>query len=218
MRPSVDIIIASYEQDDSSIWDLVLCLETVNRFTDLPFRILLERSKDSAAANRNRGLGRSTSPYICFLDDDAWVTPNWCSTLVETLETFPEAGMVAPKIKLETGRIFCAGVGFTPPDTFFPIGWNSRDDGDHPVLSEPFALPTTCLMVRRSVIEIAGGFDEEYLGSQWEDIDYYMKLRQTPFRGFINRIATVYHRNSYRVPQDGINKQRFLSKWAEYVS
>ena len=72
--PLVDIVIPSLATSREAPPHLRLCLDSLRDFTDVPSRVLLETSGRSAAVNRNRALARGTAPFVCFLDDDAWVT------------------------------------------------------------------------------------------------------------------------------------------------
>jgi O-antigen biosynthesis protein len=212
--PLVDIIIASLERPGGLPEHLELCLETIRCYTDVPHRILLERSKESAAVNRNRGLRRSVASYVCFLDDDSWVTPEWCTKLLDVLKRNAQIAMVGPKLKLEQGQIFCFGIEYRPPWTFLPVGYGDEDDVKYDIDVEPFAIPSTCLMVRREAIDAVGGFDEGYESCQWEDLDYYLRLRSKGFRGVVTGAVTVYHRHMFRSASYEANSTLFRQTWA----
>jgi GT2 family glycosyltransferase len=214
----VDIIIASLEIDGGSSKCLELCLETVESFTgDVPHTIVLERSTESASVNRNNGIQRSSSPFVCFLDDDAWVTPGWLSGLLEIMENGTGIGMAGPKLKTEDGRIFCFGLSFDPPSDVGPVGYGEDDGEAYAGLFEPFAIPTTCLLVRREAVESAGLFDTGYKSCQWEDIDYYLRLRKSGYRGLVTGAVTVYHQHLFRSNHYDENTKLFLDQWSEHL-
>jgi GT2 family glycosyltransferase len=218
MASQLDIIVASFGDPNESPNHLRLCLHTVHAFTDISHRVLLERSSASASVNRNRALARVEAPYVCFLDDDAWVTPYWSARLIEVLESSPEIGMVGPKLKLGDGRLFCFGIARTGVGEFQPFAYNAIDDGRYCGLAEPFALPSTCLMVKRAAVLAAGSFDERYSACQWEDLDYYLRLRLAGFRGLVNGAATVYHRHMFRSNAYELNRAIFVETWAKVLS
>jgi len=137
----LDIVVASYDRRGQRSADLDRCLASVRAHTRTPHRVLVEQSCSSAAANRNRALARSRAPMVCFLDDDAWVTPGWSETLVALLGIAPDVGMAGPKIKLRNGMIFAFGMGFQPPDRFGPVGYGSHDGPQFERVVEPFAIP-----------------------------------------------------------------------------
>jgi len=215
---ALDIVIPSLRTLDEPNWELTFCLATIRRFTDITYRLILEQGPGSASANRNLGLRKSTAPVVCFMDDDVWVTPGWCSRLLDCFKDDKTIGMVAPKIKLETGRLFSVGMAYVPPHHIYPIDFLALDTGIHNKISHPFAIPTTCLMVRREAIDQAGLFDEGFKSSQWEDIDYYLRLREVGFRGVLNGEVTLYHRNLYRTSHELQNQIRFMDKWRSKMS
>lgn len=216
MTALVDIVIASYTGNPAGAETLELCLESLRAFTGVPHRVLLERSGDSAAVNRNRALARSTAPVVCFLDDDAWVTPGWCEGLLAVLE-HGRVAMAGPKLKLENGRVFCFGIEYRHGQSFLPIGYGDEDDGRYDRVYEPFAIPSTCLLVKREAVLTAGGFADGYGSCQWEDLDYYLRLRRLGYRGLLDGRVTVYHRHLFRSSTYDDNSDFFFRTWSEHL-
>jgi O-antigen biosynthesis protein len=209
----VDIVIASFGEPGTPSPDLAATLDAVRCCTDVPHRVILERSTASAARNRNRALARASAPWICFLDDDALVTPGWCGGLLAALARHPAFTLAGPKLNLDARHLFCFGIGFAPPAHIAPLGYGALDDGSADAWIEPFAIPTTCLLVRRDAAAAAGPFDEAYGACQWEDVDYYLRLRAAGFRGLVTGAVTVFHRHRHRYAGGGDNEQRFLRRW-----
>ena len=54
------------------------------------------------------------------------------------------------------------------------------------------AVTAACLMVRRSVYEEAGGFDEAFK-YDWNDVDFCLRLRQLGYRTIYTPHAVLYH-------------------------
>lgn len=217
--PALDIVVASYGEPGTSDPALGLCLESIEAFTGaFAYRVIVERSLASAAANRNRALERSDAEFVCFLDDDAWVTEGWCEGLLGFLEANPEVSMVGPKLKLEDGRIFALGIGYQHPFKFYPIAQNRPDAAEFDTTSRPFALPTTCLVLRRQALDEAGHFDEGFQSCQWEDLDQYLRLKLAGHAGALLGAVTVYHANKFRSFHYDENYQRFRERWQPHAA
>ena len=209
----LDIVIPSFKDADDRGEDLEFCVQAVREYTEVAHRVLVERSNASAAENRNRALAKVSAPYVCFLDDDAWVTPGWAGVLLRRIQSDATIAMAGPKLKFETGRIFCTGIDYVPPDDFAPMGQGDADDGKHDFVHEPFAIAATCLVVKTEAVHAVGGFDEQFRSCQWEDLDYFLRLKSLGFRGVVDCAATVYHRNQFRTTHYEKNKELFMGKW-----
>lgn len=115
-----------------------------------------------ASRKWNRALEAAAAPFVAWLDDDDCKEPNWISA------------MVAPLCARETvGATVCGGVcidgnGVRHKAAF---GQPSLDYGD--LVAAKF-VTTGQMMVRRSVLEDVGGFDEA-LGCS-EDWDFCLRL------------------------------------------
>ncbi len=209
-KPKIDVIVASYASDENT-GPLEDCIQSVRAFTRSAVRLIVERSKQSAAVNRNRALEKSDADIICFLDDDAWVTPDWDAPLLKVLQS-GDFQAVAPKIKLEDGRIFSCGLGFAPPDTFLPIGYGFRDSETYSSQFEVFGLPTTCMMVSRKALQGAK-FCESYGSCQWEDVDFLMQMKVKGVRSAYCGYSTAYHKNLFRTDDNLRNRNLFTKTW-----
>src|SRR5436305_11469271 len=68
--------------------------------------------------DQNRGFGtainqvysRSMSPFLAALNDDAFVSPHWLSSLLDVIESRPDVGMCASQVSLLGGQIDSSGV------------------------------------------------------------------------------------------------------------
>lgn len=141
----------------------VPCESPVRRHAgDVPVTYRRDDGQGPGAA-RNIGIRAATGTYVAFLDDD----DRW---LPEKIERQVEA--------------FAPGVG-TVYTGQFTVRDGERVGGRTPSLSgwvteqllRGVALcPTSTVMVRRDLIERAGGFDEEF--PIWEDREWYVRLSQ----------------------------------------
>ncbi len=123
------------------------------------------------AAARNRGIAASDSQWCAFIDDDAIVAPEWLGTLIDTVR------ICSP---------YCIGI----EGSVFPEG-----DGlwDHEVMNLDGGLFITANMVwRRSALELAGMFDEDFPGPFAEDHELSVRMERYGFTVFVPRMR-AYH-------------------------
>lgn len=132
---------------------------------------LIRASRNGGPARaRNLGIRASTGDVVAFLDADDWWEPGHCETVVTLLERFPEAGVAASAARFvgtREGRFtphFPPGV---PTDVF----WQALRYAP---------IPQMAAMVRRSLLEEVGGYDEQLRRAQ--DFDLWIRLsRRTRF-------------------------------------
>lgn len=139
-------------------------------------------AKRGAAVARNRCLRSATQPYLAFLDaDDLWM-PGHLHALAETLTSRPELGLVYDRgyDVDSSGRVL--NPRFREPH-------EPRTTPDKLMLEQCFG--TGQVMVRRSVFETVGLFDESL--RHCEDHDMWLRILEAfpaayvPFDGFLYR-------------------------------
>lgn len=128
--------------------------------------VYLRQQNAGPARARNAGLARATGEFVCFLDSDDLWAPTIVSTLHRLLQTHPSAGLA-----------FSAYTCIGPDDEV--LGLRPTRLPPEPregLLSKPFArlmdhMPTntTCVMVRKAVLDELGVFDTGlYIGEDWD--------------------------------------------------
>jgi len=182
------------------------------------------------AANQGMGLGRGD--YVLLLNNDTRVEPGWLENLVDALEADPKAGISSPLVlDMATGKIQSAGGVIHKPDgsVVFPLRGEARDcpqalkAGDQSTGSGP------CMLVKRSVIEKVGFFDEGFSPAYFEDSDLCYRARQAGFRILYVPSAVIHHAGQVttadvvRRKQMDMNEvfrrnaQTFFSRWMPMV-
>lgn len=164
---------------------------------------LVKRQHGGVANARNAGAALSTvhARYLVFLDaDDLW-DRTLLATLVDALERRPDAAgaFVLAEYVDDNGNVLHPGD--------FPRHMRGREDlrdgrlvprdsgadveFEHLFLAN-LIYPPSCLLVRRSAFEAAGGFDDRFLAEDWE---FVVRLaRQGPIVP-VDRVLAGYRRH-----------------------
>jgi GT2 family glycosyltransferase len=134
----------------------------------------------AGAGNRGRALARGD--LLILLHDDAEIEPGWMEALVETADSYPEAGAIGGKVLYPDGQLQFAGailwqngicsfpwVGEWPPPTAF----NRLRAVDF--------CGTSSLLVRAGLWDFVGGLDEQFYPVYYVDVDLAMALRKLGF-------------------------------------
>lgn len=131
---------------------------------------------------RNVGAASGTAGWIAFLDaDDLW-RPGWLEAVATVVARSPEVGL-------------CYGTVETADATGQPIRAPEprRPSGDlyQRLLDDSF-ITTSAVVVRRSVFEQVGGFDERY--HEVEDYDLWLRLAERHPFAAVHGQHVVYRR------------------------
>ena len=143
--------------------------EIVRSFQDSRINYFSTKNQGAAAA-RNLGIEKATSPYIAFLDaDDLWFE-NHLEELKNLIERFPNAGMYANRYQL----IFKKGTTYQP--SFFGIA----DDyegvvKDYFASSLHYAIASSIsIAIPKSIFAEVGNF-KQYISSG-QDTDMWIRI------------------------------------------
>lgn len=145
----------------------------------------VRQENGGVARARNRGIAESAGEYIALLDhDDLW-HPAKLAKQVAVLDGRPEVGMVITDVAhldREGKPMGIVGAGYNPSETFarlFVRGY----------------VPTpSAAMIRRSVLEAVGGFDERFNSAGLDDHELWTRIAARYEIASIPEPLT-YHRN-----------------------
>jgi N-acetylglucosaminyl-diphospho-decaprenol L-rhamnosyltransferase len=153
----------------------------------------------------NRGVVRTSTPYVAIVNPDLEVEPGATKALVDVLEREPDVGIVAPRIETPDGRLYPSARTF--PDlvdaaghAFLHFLWRGNPfsrrykmlDWDHAAACDVDWVAGTHLVVRRTAWDEVGGFDEGFF-MYLEDVDLCWRLRRAGWRTRYEPMARVVH-------------------------
>lgn len=142
----------------------------------------------------NKGASVARGRYLCFLNNDTEVTPNWLEELLVTFDYFPGTGLVGSKLIYPDGKLQEAG-GIIWQDG---SAWNfgRYQDPALPVYNyarEVDYCSGASIMVPKALFCELGGFDEYYAPAYCEDADLALKIRDKGYRVIYQPLSTVIH-------------------------
>jgi GT2 family glycosyltransferase len=145
----------------------------------------------------NRGIQQATGEVIVSLNNDTEAAPGWAQALVDTLEAYPEAGIVASKMLLfdERDRIHSAGDGFGVNGLPINRGVWQKDEGQFDKEIYVFGGCGGAVAYRRKMLEEIGLLDEDFF-MYLEDVDLNWRAQLAGYRAVFAPQAVVYHRLS----------------------
>ncbi|MEQ9230631.1 MAG: glycosyltransferase [Cyclobacteriaceae bacterium] len=244
-EPLVSIIIPAYNQAKFTFASILSIARHTEK--DIPYEVILidDCSSDEEARglssrienlvyvqndknlgfllNCNKAAKKAKGKFILFLNNDTNVQPNWLSPLVDILENEPKTGMVGSRLVYPNGIQQEAG-GIIWNDG---SGWNYGKNQD-PKLSEfnyvkeVDYISGASAMIRKTLWEEIGGFDERYIPAYFEDTDLAFEVRKRGYKVKYQPLSWVVHFEGISHGTDegsGIkeyqkkNREKFIEKW-----
>ena len=178
----------------------------------------------------NLGAASTDGGFLLFLNNDTEIiTPDWIEGLVEHAQR-KSVGAVGVKLLYPDHKVQHAGVIMGLSGGVADHAFTGLPD-DHPgyfyyphVVSNFSAVTAACMMVRRSLFDEAGGFDEQ-LPVEFNDTDFCLRVREMGYQNVCVPHVKVYHYESLSrgkpeakprsdIPSDG---EVFAKRWPAYI-
>jgi GT2 family glycosyltransferase len=172
----------------------------------------------------NAGVRAATGTHVVLLNNDiVVVTPDWLEILVWHAE-LPGVGVVGPLLVYPDGSVQHAGIILGPRGTADHVmrGFPGESDGYAGSLSctrEVSAVTGACMLVRRTLYGELGGMSEHF-STQYQDVDFCLRLRRLGYRILFTPRARLVHREgaSRGDYYDLMDRALLLDVWGETIA
>ncbi|MGH9323192.1 MAG: glycosyltransferase family 2 protein [Vicinamibacteria bacterium] len=175
----------------------------------------------------NEGYRLSRHDYLLFLNCDVRVYPSALESLSGFMDSHPEAGAAGGHLLDAHGHpqrgfnvrafptLLSAAIEILLLDKVFPRNPVTRAqrmlDFSFSETSEVDQPAGACLLVRRSVFESVGRFDEKFYPAWFEDVDLCLRLKESGHRVFFVPEARFLHYGGASL--ESLDYREFLSIW-----
>jgi|GEM_PF-3249059 len=172
----------------------------------------------------NQGVASATGRVLLLLNNDIEILhADWIRALLEQVQR-PEVGAVGAKLLYPGGLIQHAGIvlglGGVAGNAFClcPDAPPRPSSYAHAV-REVSAVTGACLMVRREVWDLVGGFDENFLPIAFNDVDFCLRLHDKGFSVLYTPHANLMHYESFSRGKelDSAEVERMKHRWADRI-
>jgi glycosyltransferase involved in cell wall biosynthesis len=153
------LIIDNHSDDDTA--------QVVESFHDARLRLLSVHNHGVIAVSRNHGLAHAAGEYVAFLDSDDWWLPAKLERCVRALDAGAD---------VVYHDLYLARSASQRPRLRRAYTWQLRPPVLADLLERGNALVNSGVIVRRSVLEAAGGQSEDPRIASWEDFECWLRL------------------------------------------
>ena len=183
----------------------------------LPIETIALEENGGFALGCNVGAAAGTNPCVLFLNPDARIEPHAVEALASALEEDERVGAVAPRIVEPDGTLDFSLRRFPRLRSglaqalflhrVFPTAaWVDEVIRDRSAYESAHAVDWVsgaCVMVRRSVLELIGGFDESYFHYS-EDVDLCKRIWASGHGVHYVPTAVAEHEGGGSQPRTGL--------------
>lgn len=182
-------------------------------------RVLAGTGRGCFGTNMNALARAACGKWLCLLNNDTVLKPDWLSALLRLASRRPRAGVIGNFHRFpQTGRVSHAGIVFdtdlTPRQLYLGMPDNRACTG----LSRKFqCVSGACWLVRRDHFLDLGGFDSGYRNG-FEDLDYCLRARDAGQEIWYCGESRIDHHGQSapgRMAQDVDNHRLFLKRWKD---
>lgn len=163
----------------------------------VPATVLFNDHNVGACTARNQAIALCRGGDIAFLDNDIVLRDrSWLARLRETLYEDERTAMVTPKLlfPFPPYAIEHAGIAISPHGAIGYLGRGAeREDPQFNMPRELQGSASACVLVKRSVLDEVGGFDEIFNPVQFEDLDLFYRMKSHGYRLCYQPAVEMYH-------------------------
>lgn len=185
-------------------------------------RVLTGPDTNSRAAACNAAAEAAQGDFLVFIDHRViFVQDDWLDQLVAHAQR-PDVGAVGPRVvgpdQTVVHSALVLGLGGVAGDAFSGLSvWDAGYAGRALIDQGVSALPNVCLVVRRALFDVLGGFDEDDLPDNWYHLDFCLRLRDRGLRAVWTPHTLLgwqpKHGPAHGQPGSGEEEDRILQRW-----
>ena len=185
--------------------------------------IIHNNKKYNFVRNCNKASKLAKGKYILFLNNDSKVNKGWLDSLVNIIERDDKIGMVGSKFIYPNKKLQEAGgIVFNNGDCSNFGRYDESDKPEYNYVKEVDYISGASILIRKSIWEKIGGFDERFNPAYYEDTDLAFQLRKNGYKIVYQPKSIVIHfegisngktlKSGIKKYQE-INKIKFIEKW-----
>ena len=182
------------------------------------YKVIQSGENRGYAAGNNVGIRYAMAQgadYVCVLNNDVEVKPDFLQKMVSYMEADPKAGMAGPVVYEFAERNIIQSAGCTITiglgKTSSPLQGKNRNEIEKEAVKYCDGLSGSCLLVRKEVLEKAGLIPENYF-LFFEEMEWCVKIRKQGYKLVVIYASEIYHKGSATLNKTGTVRKYYLAR------
>ncbi len=186
--------------------------------------VLRNEASQGFVRSSNLGGQHARGEFVVMLNNDTEPCAAWIDELIFVFANFPDVGLAGAKFTYPDGKLQEAG-GIVFPNMHV---WNYGRGGNphdprYAYTRQVDYVSGACIMLRKTVWDQLGGFDDFFAPAYYEDTDLAFRVRSLGLRTYFTPFAMIIHfegvssgtsLDSGVKRYQKINEPKFRSRWA----
>ena len=179
--------------------------------------------KNCNNALKNLSLVGGGADYIWLLNNDTQVLPGALESMLDVFNKHDDAGAVGSKLIYPNGLLQEAGGIIYKDATGCNYGrMRNRLDAEYNYLKEVDYCSGASLLLKKSIMDELGGFDERFAPAYYEETDLCFRIREKGYKVYYQPFSEVVHFESISLKNSHdelmkINRNKFITKWHDVL-
>lgn len=174
------------------------------------------------ATGCNIGIQHAKGTYFLFLNTDAWLAPNFFPPLIQEFEKHQEVAAISPKVlnAEDPSKLDNCGSFWSTSTFLYHYGYHQR--ATKRMYAKPrlfFSLKGAIFFVRRSHLEMVGGFDDDFW-CYYEETDLCHRFWLAGFTCLYYPMSIGYHhggKSAEHIPNEFLMFHNFKNHLQSFI-
>lgn len=206
--PSIEIIVVDNSADDSLEKNSPLDIQSNVKVISAPYNL-------GFAGGNNLGASVASGEYYFFVNNDTEFTSGLLYTLLKTLQTNPEVGIVSPKFHYYFQKGTIEYAGYEPVSVLTGrnkmVGCGELDTGQYDEPGLTHYVHGGAMMLHKSTFLKTGGMPEVFF-LYYEEFDWCEQLKRLGYQFYYQPSALIYHKESMTTGKKSPLKTFYLTR------
>ena len=179
-------------------------------------KLIFNENNRGFAAGNNQGIQQAGGDYILLLNNDVVVTEGWLERLISHLEQSPDIGMVGPMSNSVSGPQIVQDVPYGSSLDNMQTYARGFTAGNLGKTTEHMRLVGFCILMKKEVVDVIGGLDENYGSGNFEDDDLCLRSFIAGYKNIIANDVFIHHYGSMTFKGNSIDYMATMKKNFSY--
>ena len=158
-----------------------------------PYRIFLNSTNKGFAQNNNFAAKEAKGEFLCFLNNDVFVSGNWLLPMIDVFKTKENVGMVGNVQRLANSwRYDHMGMVFSPQGIPCHYGQGFFRRPFKREVRQWSAVTAACCVTAKKTFHLNGSFDEIFVNG-CEDVDLCLRMSKNGLNHYVVHDSEVSH-------------------------